>query len=152
MKKIILVLLLISIVFAAFLFLSVKNKGDLSNKVCFKNNCFNVELANNKDERLKGLMYKKSLSEKQGMLFIFEKEDIHPFWMKNTFVCLDIIWIDKDKKVVFISKNNKPCRENFCQSIIPDKRAKYVLEIKGGLADKIGLRKGDYLKMSINDK
>jgi len=152
MKKFFLIFISIFIILFVIFLLMTAGKGSFKNKVCFKNNCFNVELANNKDERLKGLMYKKSLSERQGMLFIFEKEGIHPFWMKNTFVCLDIIWIDKDRKVVFISKNNKPCEGNFCPVIKPDKKAKYVLEVKGGLADKIGLRKGDYLKMSINDK
>jgi uncharacterized membrane protein (UPF0127 family) len=76
------------------------------------------------------------------MLFIINEEGIYPFWMKNTLIPLDIIWINKDKEVVFIKKDFQPCTE-ICESITPDKKAKYVLEINGSLADKNNIKVGD---------
>jgi len=90
-------------------------------------------------------MFRKELAQNRGMLFIFEKEDIYPFWMKNTFIPLDIIWINADKEVVFLSKDNSPCKEISCLSINPQRPAKYVLEVNAGAIDKIGLKLGDKL-------
>jgi len=118
------------------------------NEVCFKNQCFEVELAKTEEERAKGLMFRKELGENKGMLFVFEKEGIYPFWMKNTFLPLDIIWIGGDFRIVYISKNTPPCEKNLlCPSINPEKTAKYVLEINEGMAEKIGIVEGD--KMEI---
>ena len=58
-----------------------------------------------------GLMFRENMDSDRGMLFIFEKEGEYPFWMKNTLIPLDIIWINKDKEVVFISENAQPCEE-----------------------------------------
>ncbi|MCM8773944.1 MAG: DUF192 domain-containing protein [Candidatus Omnitrophica bacterium] len=88
-------------------------------------------------------MFRNNLEENRGMLFIFEEEDIYPFWMKNTFIPLDIIWINEDREVVFIKHSAQPCKEERCPSIYPDKKARFVLELKGGTAKKIGLNSGD---------
>lgn len=119
-----------------------------SSKVCFKNNCFFVELAKTDTEREKGLMYRNKLDENKGMLFIFGKEDIYSFWMKNTLIPLDMIWIDSNSKVVFISKNTKPCRSLICPTINPGVKAQYVLEINAGMAEKIGLEVGSVLSIT----
>lgn len=95
-------------------------------------------------ERSRGLMYREGLDSDKGMLFIFEKEGEYPFWMKNTLISLDIIWINENKEVVFISENAQPCSEEYsCPSISPGKNAKYVLEINGGTSERIGLKIGD---------
>ncbi len=70
-------------------------------ETCFKNYCFKVELAKTPEERSRGLMSIKSLASDKGMLFIFEKEGIFPFWMKNTLIPLDIIWINEEEKSCF---------------------------------------------------
>ena len=113
------------------------------NQVCINDNCFYVELATTPDERALGLMFREHLDPDKGMLFIFEEEGVHPFWMKNTLIPLDIIWISEDKEVVFISKNTQPCKTDICPSINPGKKARYVLEVNGGVSDKIGLNVGD---------
>ncbi len=77
------------------------------------------------------------------MLFVFSGEDKHAFWMKNTLISLDIIWIGENKEVVYIAKNIQPCKSIVCPSVSPDKPTKYVLEINGGKADEIGLKTGD---------
>ncbi len=89
-------------------------------------------------------MFREKLDLDKGMLFIFEEEGEYSFWMKNTLIPLDIIWINKAKEVVFISGNTQPCQEEYsCSSINPGKNAKYVLEINAGIAEKIGLKVGD---------
>jgi len=122
-------------------------------KVCFKKNCFEVELAITSTQRALGLMNRSSLDQNKAMLFIFPDEGRHGFWMKNTLIALDIIWISKDKKVVYINKNTPPCEsaspelqrgeQEPCLSYRPDQSALYVLEINAGLAEKIGLQIGD---------
>ena len=112
-------------------------------QVCFKNRCFFVELALTPEEKSRGLMYRESLGQDRGMLFIYEKEARHSFWMKNVLIPLDIIWLDQDKKVVYIAENCQPCSEDSCPSIKTDKNAKYVLEINGGTVFEMGLSLGD---------
>ncbi len=80
-----------------------------------------------------------------GMLFVFDREDIYPFWMKNTLISLDIVWMNSYRQVVYISKNTPSCVTEICPDINPSGNAKYVLEVNGGVADKISLKIGDYL-------
>ena len=94
-------------------------------------------------------MYRKELDKNKGMLFIFDKEGIYPFWMKNTLIPLDIIWIDSNDKVVFISQNVQPCKNLICPSIFPTVKAKYVLEVNAGVCQEIGLKVGDELTIDI---
>lgn len=102
-----------------------------------------VEYANTPEERNLGLMYRKSMAENQGMLFLFPEEEFRSFYMKNTEIPLDIIYLDKDKKIVSIAKNAKPFDETSLPSEAP---AMYVLEINGGLSDKWQLEKGDEIR------
>ena len=121
----------------------------IENRVCFKDKCFNVEIADTNEERSKGLMFRDHLGLDKGMLFVFDKEDKYDFWMKNMKIPLDIIWINKNKEVVYMHKNTPPCPENVCFSIVPNKEAKYVLEINSGVTDKLGLNIGDSASFSI---
>lgn len=117
-------------------------------EVCFDKNCFRVEIASTAYQRQRGLMGRKSLEKDKGMLFIFEKEEIHPFWMKETLISIDIIWLNKNKEVVFIKESAAPCQE-ICEPIIPSQKASYVLEINGGLAKKINLKAGDRASIDL---
>ena len=119
------------------------------NQVCFGARCFFVELAKTNAEKEKGLMYRKELDRDKGMLFIYEKEGVYPFWMKNTLIPLDIIWINENKEVVFIAQNVQPCKSLLCPSVVPIAKAKYVLEINAGLCQEIGLKVGDQLKIPL---
>ena len=132
------------------IFLSVIAYGQTKqNKVCFNNKCFNVELAVNPDELYQGLMFRERLGCDEGMLFIFPKPKKYEFWMKNTYIPLDIIWINQEKEVVFIKERAQPCESNLCEAIYPDKKAKYVLEVNQGLVERIGLHLGDRLDFEI---
>jgi uncharacterized membrane protein (UPF0127 family) len=137
-----LIILLVVLLFAiaAFFFFDFKSRNP--SKICFGNNCFYVEIAGTTKEKEQGLMFREALPSNAGMLFVFNDEGIYPFWMKNTFIPLDILWLSKTKEVVFISKNAKPCKNESCPLIFPDKKAKYVLEINGGISDKLNLKIG----------
>lgn len=118
-------------------------------EVSINGNEFEVEVAETESQRNRGLMYRESLSKNNGMLFIFNKIGIYPFWMKNTLIPLDMIWINENKKVVYIAENVQPCSnsvEAICKSIIPIAVAKYVLEINSGLVKTLGIKIGDEVK------
>ena len=132
-----------------------QNKTSDISKACFNERCFDVEIADTPEARAQGLMNRESLDQNSGMLFIFEttasnspfaKGEKYSFWMKNTLISLDIIWIDENKKVVFIKHNAKPCQADPCETFKPSENTKYVLEINSGLAKKIGIEEGNLLE------
>lgn len=103
---------------------------------------FNVELALTPRQRARGLMYRRVLAEDAGMVFVFGDETPRSFWMRNTYVPLDIIYINGRGEIVSIAKNTKPLDETPVPSYLP---AKFVLEINAGLSDALGLKEGDLL-------
>ena len=146
------ILSIIIFVFIALVFVSVfayfSDNKQISGEakfapVCFGKNCFNAEIASSFPVLMRGLMFRKALEENGGMLFVFLDENKHSFWMKNTLIPLDIIWLSGGKEAVYIAKNVQPCETLYCPSISPDKAAKYVLEVNGGKADEIGVKIGD---------
>lgn len=101
---------------------------------------FDIEIAETEYETQTGLMYRRSMEENQGMLFIQPTEALQYFYMKNTEFPLDIIYIDGGLKIVSFQKNAKPYDESSLPSNVP---AKYVFEINAGLSDKMGFQVGD---------
>jgi uncharacterized membrane protein (UPF0127 family) len=114
--------------------------------VCFDNSCVEVELAMTQEEMATGLMNRTNLPEYNGMLFIFDKEYIRKFWMKNVIIPLDIIWLDERGIIVHIDKNMMPCDE-YCKSFGPELSAKFVLEVNGLYTDRHNINVGDSVKM-----
>jgi uncharacterized membrane protein (UPF0127 family) len=104
-----------------------------------------IEIADNGPERQQGLMWRKTMPESQGMLFIFPEMDQQAFWMKNTIIPLDIIYADDKKEVTKIYKNTTPYSE---KSLPSEKKAIYVIETVAGFCDKFGIAEGD--KISYN--
>ena len=140
-KKVIIQSVFIFIILLIIL-LAIFPKQKSSSEICFNNSCFFVEIADTNEERATGLMFRKSMDNNSGMLFIFDKADNYSFWMKNTQISLDIIWINENKEIVFIKNNVIPCNET-CIPINPDKKAKYVLEINAGISEEISLKESD---------
>lgn len=99
-----------------------------------------IEIADNAFERETGLMYRSELKEDHGMLFIFEDERPRGFYMKNTTIPLDIIFLNAEEEIINIAKNTEPLNENTVPSEAP---AQYVLEINSGLADLWQIKAGD---------
>ncbi|WP_108802381.1 DUF192 domain-containing protein [Aquimarina sp. Aq107] len=106
-----------------------------------------IEIADNDYERETGLMYRKTMEEKRGMLFIQEKFKLQSFYMKNTLIPLDIIYIDDQYKIVSFQKDAKPLDET---SLPSGKPAKYILEINSGLSDQWNLKIGDSISFKRN--
>ena len=94
---------------------------------------------------MQGLMYRQNLPENAGMLFIFTNEEPRSFWMKNTYISLDIIYINSKKEIVSIQKYTQP-RSTY--SIPSEKPAMYVLEVNAGFTDKYGIHPGDKIDFS----
>ena len=117
--------------------------------VCFKNSCFEAELAKTDAQRELGLMNRTELDKNKGMLFVFDSEGIYPFWMKNTLIPLDIVWINGGKQVVYIAQNVQPCKGLVCMPVLPKAKASYVLEVNAGTVQDIGLKTGDQMFITI---
>jgi len=97
---------------------------------------YRVELAKTPEEQAQGLMFRESLPDRAGMLVIFPEVAVHKFWMKNTMVPLDMIWMDATGKVLFVNADTPPCKADPCPNYGPDAPASMVLEIAGGMAAK----------------
>jgi uncharacterized membrane protein (UPF0127 family) len=118
--------------------------------VCAKKTCFNVELAVTPEETERGLMYRETLASDAGMLFILPEESTNYFfWMKNTLIPLDIIWLDGNHRVISINRNMQPCHQAECPTVNPGMPARYVLEVNAGTADAINLTAGDAMEFQL---
>jgi len=105
-----------------------------------------VEIAADDERRAQGLMYRDRLDPGQGMLFLFPEENVLSFWMKNTRIPLDMIFLDSDRRIAGIVESAPPCKFDPCPSYGPNAIARYVLEVGGGQAKAHGLKKGDVLQ------
>lgn len=103
-------------------------------QACIKDRCFDVELAVSDYEKMQGLMHVDELPADSGMLFIYEDEGIRSFWMKNTLIPLDIVWIGSDLRIRHIARDVEPCEADPCPIYRPDVPAQYVLEVNAGEA------------------
>lgn len=99
-----------------------------------------AELAVTDEERQLGLMHRQEILADQGMLFIFKEEGTYSFWMKNMKFSLDILWLDRGKRIVHIERNVPPCEREPCPSYPPRLPAMYVLELKAGSVDEHQLK------------
>jgi uncharacterized membrane protein (UPF0127 family) len=99
-----------------------------------------IEIASNEAKRMQGLMYRDSMAESQAMLFIFPDEDERSFWMKNTVISLDIIYVNTKNVIVSIQKNAIPYSED---SVPSNGKAKYVVEVNAGFCERHSIRAGD---------
>jgi uncharacterized membrane protein (UPF0127 family) len=104
---------------------------------------FNVEIADTLEKMALGLMYRGSIPENFGMLFVHDSEQTRSMWMKNTLIHLDLIFLDRDRRVVDMYINVPPCKSDPCPSYYSRKRAQYVLELRGNRATELNLKIGD---------
>lgn len=115
--------------------------GNVLNKV-------DIEVAKSSYEQQTGLMYRKKMKENQGMLFVYNNERVRPnFYMKNTYIPLDLIYIDANKKIVDFNENAKPHDRSLLPSSV---KSQYVLEVNGGMVKKWDLHIGDSISFSLN--
>ncbi|MDP2830643.1 MAG: DUF192 domain-containing protein [Candidatus Omnitrophota bacterium] len=110
-------------------------------KVCIDYICVQAEIVDSVQERGIGLMFRERLLDNRAMLFVFDKEAQYSFWMENMKFPLDIIWINRNKKIVDIRTNVLPCGQR-CKSLLPQYPAQYVLEVCAGFADRYQVKVG----------
>ena len=108
-----------------------------------KRHLFVVELAQTPGQREQGLMERKSLPLNTGMLFLFDNTEIQHMWMKNTFIPLDMLFADKNGRIVTIAHNTEPQSRKIISSRVP---ARYVLELRAGTAARLVIKVGDRLR------
>lgn len=120
-------------------FLSAQSTSKKFVKIYFPDgDSVTAELAVTTEERALGLMYRKRMGFDQGMLFIFGKEGLYSFWMKNMVIPLDFIWLDEEKRIVHIEQNVPPCKQEPCPNYTSKVPAMFFLELKAG---SVGRRK-----------
>lgn len=110
---------------------------------------FNVNVVDTDTERTQGLSGRESLAEDEGMLFVFEKSDIYPFWMKDMRFPIDIMWIDENLKVVYIKENATP--QSFPEIFTPNIFALYVLEVNSGMVVEEKIKINDEVILNISN-
>ena len=111
---------------------------------------FDVEIAETQEKQALGLMFRDNMPADQGMLFIFANEARRSFWMKNTRIPLDIMYFDKELRMVSISADTPPCRVSRCPSYPSTGPAMYVLELNAGTASELGVGPGDRLTVKLD--
>jgi uncharacterized membrane protein (UPF0127 family) len=139
---------LLAAVAAIFVVTAAQAGGEAKIEITSKTgvHAFAVELANNDDERSRGLMFRKELPEGRGMLFDFQKDQPVEFWMHNTFISLDMIFITGDGRILRIAEKTEPFSDRLIPSGGP---VRAVLEVIAGTARKDGLAPGDRITGSI---
>ncbi len=112
----------------------------------------NVQVAETDSQKTRGLMFQNQLPYDQGMIFVFDDEQIIPMWMPNMQFSLDMIWFDKDGNVVHIEKNVPPCKSPLETATCTVEngggmKAKYVLEVTAGFLDKFKITENSRLQI-----
>ena len=105
---------------------------------------FNVEVMRKSHERARGLMHRDHLDQDAGMLFDFKRQLIARMWMRNTLIPLDMLFIHEDGEIINIRQNTIPHSQKILSSTI---EVRYVLEINGGLSEKLGIKPGDQVEL-----
>jgi len=109
-----------------------------------------AELADTPERRMTGLMFREFMEKDSGMFFVFPAGGLHSFWMKDTKIPLDILWLDDRYRVVHIRQNVPPCDEKatpICPSYITEVKARYVLEVNAGWVERSGVKAEDQFKI-----
>lgn len=143
------IIILSGLIIVLFMILYFKKSPTKYTTVKIEDTEIRAEIADTFTERMKGLMFRKTLPENEGMLFVFDNEDYHGFWMMNMSFPIDIIFVNKEKKVVDMVKNVQPCRLS-CSTYKPKKRAMYVLEVNANFTEKHDIGIGTTLEFGLS--
>jgi uncharacterized membrane protein (UPF0127 family) len=172
MNKFVLTVILIALGYIIYMFFfpdkiinTKENKNTNIITVNIGNKNIKAEVAKTTYQKTKGLMFRKELKKDTGMLFVFNTEAKHTFWMANTYIPLDIVWINKDKNIVHMSEDTHPCDssenknmaiktiqniKNSCTLYTPKEKALYVLEINAGWIKENGIKLGDKITFNLD--
>jgi uncharacterized protein len=121
--------------------------ADTPPQVCHLDNCVSVEVVSKDADMERGLMYRTSLDQNKGMLFVFASDDKQSFWMKNMHFNLDILWISLDGHIVYIGQDIPACTADPCPVYTPAQAARYVLELNSGYTTTHQWKVGDKVRI-----
>jgi uncharacterized protein len=121
-------------------FFYVSNTKDESRSITIDNARVRVEVVDTESERAQGLSGREALAEGEGMLFVFDDEGVHSFWMKDMKFSIDIIWISREGRVIHIEKNAPP--SSYPSVFTPPAGSKYVLVVPAGFVQSHGIEVG----------
>lgn len=108
---------------------------------------FDIEIVSSEQDLQRGLKYRDSMETNQGMLFVMDGQTPHPFWMQDTYLSLDIIYIDHNKQIFQIYSNTTPFSE---ETLPPEKINAFTLELKAGISANHNIEKGDIIRWQEN--
>jgi len=151
MKKIIISLIILLVIILSITFLQfslTESSIPITAKVILNNQTFTLEIAQTFKEKQQGLMYRKELPENQGMIFVYNYESPKSFWMKNTLIPLDLIFINSSDYITDIKENFQPCIKNPCETYSSNP-AQNIIEINAGLVDELELEIGDKIYLDF---
>jgi len=111
---------------------------------------FQAEIADTPEKLTRGLMFRQKIRDDYGMLFVFPDNDYRSFWMKNTLISLDMIFLNRQQQIVAMHESVPPCKADPCPSYDSKYPARYVLELNGGMAKKLNLKIGDKIFLPID--
>lgn len=155
-KAIIITLLIISAIFIAVLIFNFQSykltptSQEPNPEITINNTNFKISIADEPEEWSRGLMEIKQLEKRNGMLFIFPDENIRTFWMKNTYIPLDMIFMNSKMEIVKIYTNTQPLNTSILYS--SEKPSKYVLEINAGESNLYNLQEGQTATSNIDNE
>jgi len=118
-------------------------------QVLVKDQPFVIEVADTLEKQERGLMYRDCLPPERGMLFVYGEEDFRTFWMKNTRITLDLLFLNRERQVVDLIPRVPPCLQDPCATYTSAVPAQYVLEIAGGRAQELKLQIGDFVFFTL---
>ncbi|MFA5750330.1 MAG: DUF192 domain-containing protein [Candidatus Shapirobacteria bacterium] len=148
-KNIIIISIIIGLIIVFSFFKKSSNTELNTTKITLKNKDYQIEIARSSSQKATGLSNRKNLCSNCGMIFIFNKDGALPFWMKDTLIPLDIIWINSQGRVTDIITATEIKSLKLLQNTQP---AKYVLELNANEAQKIDLKVGDIIQLpNLND-
>src|SRR5919108_3259739 len=131
---------------------SAESKGNDNNATTISITQVYVDIANDPWEHARGLMFKKNLEWNNGMLFVYEDDKTRSFWMKNTSIPLDMLFVDSNLTIVDIKENMQPCIEaDSCPSYISKQPARFVLELNAGFVRNKSVNVGDRLVLNVDN-
>lgn len=132
-------------------FLSIYKKPETESLVKFysegKNVTLKVKVADTEESRNKGLMFVEKLGENEGILFVYNDEQKRTFWMKNTLIPLDMIFVAANGTVVSVIENAEPCKKDPCEIYSVDAPSRYVVEVNAGFAKENGISAYDFAEL-----
>jgi len=106
-----------------------------------------IEIAEDEKARQTGLMYRRKMTLGQGMLFLFDEEEIRRFWMANTPIPLDIMFVGADSQVVSIARRTRPLSQ---ENVVSTSPAQYVVEVRGGFSERYGIDENTRIRWQRN--